>query len=86
MYPAYKKESKSAGSFREAFRDNCSGGEGGTFSWKGRSYSCAKKKSAPKKYKGQGPSKSMMGKKDKVKKGSNPGSYSFRGGRPGRNV
>ena len=48
VYPAYKQKSKSAQSFREAFKANCSGGEGGTFNWKGRSYSCAKKKSAPK--------------------------------------
>ena len=48
VYPAYKQQSKSAKSFREAFKANCSGGSGGTFNWQGRSYSCAKKSSAPK--------------------------------------
>ena len=42
VYPKYKKESKSAGGFRAAFKKNCSGGSGGTFSWQGRSYSCAR--------------------------------------------
>lgn len=42
VFPKYKKESKSGGSFRAAFKKNCSGGSGGTFSWQGRSYSCAR--------------------------------------------
>tara|TARA_Y100000034_G_scaffold19088_1_gene21354 strand:- start:116 stop:517 length:402 start_codon:yes stop_codon:yes gene_type:complete len=52
-YPSYKKKSKAAGSFRSAFAKNCKGkGSGDTFSWDGRSYSCArasdKKKAKPK--------------------------------------
>ena len=44
VYPKYKKESKSAGSFRSAFKSNCAGkGSGDTFSWQGRKYSCARK-------------------------------------------
>ena len=39
-YPAYKKESKSAGSFRAARKKGCGGSEGGSFSWHGRSYNC----------------------------------------------
>ena len=64
VYPKYKQKSKSAGSFRSAFKANCSGGEGGTFTWQGRSYSCAKKKSTPKKKQMQGPPKSMMSSKN----------------------
>ena len=52
-YKVYKKESKKAGSFRSAFKSNCAGkGAGDSFSWNGKSYSCArasdKKKSKPK--------------------------------------
>ena len=51
-YVKYEKKSKSAKSFRSAFKSSCSG-ESKSFSWQGRSYSCAKKsdkkKSAPKK-------------------------------------
>ena len=51
-YVKYEKKSKAAGSFRSARRKGCKG-EGGTFSWDGRSYSCAtaegnKKKAAAK--------------------------------------
>ena len=42
-YVKYKKDSKAAGSFRSAFKANCSGKKGGSFTWQGRSYSCAKK-------------------------------------------
>jgi hypothetical protein len=61
VYPKYKTKSQSAGSFRSAFSSNCKGkGSGATFSWQGRSYSCAKKsdtkKAAPaKKKEVQGP-------------------------------
>ena len=61
VYPKYKTKSKSAGSFRSAFASNCKGkGSGDTFTWQGRSYSCAKKsdtkKAAPaKKKEVQGP-------------------------------
>ena len=41
-YAKYKKDSKAAGDFRSAFADGCKKGEK-TFSWQGRSYSCAKK-------------------------------------------
>ena len=42
-YHKYKKESKTAGSFRSAFKSNCAGkGSGDSFSWQGRSYSCAR--------------------------------------------
>ena len=51
-YVKYEKKSKSAKSFRSAFKSSCSG-DAKSFSWQGRSYSCAKKsdkkKSAPKK-------------------------------------
>ena len=58
-YAKYKKGSKAAKSFSSAFASACKGkGAGTTFSWDGRSYSCAKKAS-PKK---AGASKS----KDKV--------------------
>lgn len=63
-YTKYKKDSKAAGSFRKAFKANCSGGKGGTFSWQGRSYSCGK---------------ASAKKKPAAKKGSNPGSLSFPG-------
>ena len=43
VFPAYEKKSKAAGSFRSAFKANCAGkGAGDTFSWDGRSYSCAR--------------------------------------------
>ena len=44
IFPQYEKKSKAAGDFRSAFAKNCKGkGAGDTFSWDGRSYSCAKK-------------------------------------------
>ena len=50
-YAKYDKKSKAAGSFRSAFKKGCAGGAK-SFSWDGRSYSCAKKsdtkKAAPK--------------------------------------
>ena len=49
-YAKYEKKSKAAGSFRSAFAKNCKGkGAGSTFTWDGRSYSCAK--AGPKKSK-----------------------------------
>ena len=57
-FPKYKKKSMAAGSFRKAFASNCKGkGAGDSFTWDGRSYSCArasdkkkvKPKAAPKK-------------------------------------
>ena len=41
-YVKYEKKSKAAGSFRSAFKSKCAGGAK-SFSWDGRSYSCAKK-------------------------------------------
>ena len=42
-YPVYKKKSKTAKSFGAAFKSNCAGkGSGDSFSWQGRSYSCAR--------------------------------------------
>ena len=41
VYAKYEKKSKAAGSFRSARKKGCASGEGGTFSWDGRSYSCA---------------------------------------------
>ena len=42
-YPVYKKKSKTAKSFGSAFKSNCAGkGAGDSFSWQGRSYSCAR--------------------------------------------
>ena len=38
----YQKGSKSAGKFKAAFKSGCAGGAK-SFSWDGRSYSCAKK-------------------------------------------
>jgi hypothetical protein len=46
-FPKYEKKSKAAGSFRAAFKKGCAGGESGSFSWDGRSYSC--KRAAPSK-------------------------------------
>ena len=40
VYAKYEKKSKAAGSFRAARKKGCGSGEGGTFSWDGRSYSC----------------------------------------------
>ena len=40
-YAKYEKESKAAKSFRKTFKDQCVGGKK-SFSWDGRSYSCAK--------------------------------------------
>ena len=40
VYAKYEKKSKAAGSFRSARKKGCGSGEGGTFSWDGRSYSC----------------------------------------------
>ena len=51
-YVKYEKKSASAKSFRRTFKTKCSGGAS-SFTWQGRSYSCAKasdkKASAPKK-------------------------------------
>ena len=41
-YVKYQKGSKSAGKFKAAFKSGCAGGAK-SFSWDGRSYSCAKK-------------------------------------------
>tara|TARA_R100000655_G_scaffold94106_1_gene135497 strand:+ start:204 stop:620 length:417 start_codon:yes stop_codon:yes gene_type:complete len=46
-YVKYEKKSKSAKSFRSAFKSACSG-DAKSFSWQGRSYSCAKKSDKPK--------------------------------------
>ena len=46
-YAKYEKKSKAAKSFRSAFKKGCAGGESGSFSWDGRSYSC--KRAAPSK-------------------------------------
>jgi len=51
-FPKYAKESKKAGSFRSAFAKNCKGkGAGDSFTWDGRSYSCARAGSDNKKKK-----------------------------------
>jgi hypothetical protein len=74
-YVKYKKKSASAKSFRSAFKSSCSG-EAKSFSWQGRSYSCAKKsdkkKSAPAK---DSPKKDSRGFKMK-----NPATREMRGG------
>ena len=44
VYAKYKKGSKDAKSFKSAFAAACKGKDSGTFTWQGRSYSCAKKK------------------------------------------
>ena len=67
-YVKYGKKSKAAGSFRSAFKSKCAGGAK-SFTWQGRSYSCAK----------------ASGKKKTVKKGSDSGQFSFRPGKEGRN-
>jgi len=63
-YVKYEKKSKSAKSFRSAFKSACSG-DAKSFSWQGRSYSCAKKsdkkKSAPKKGAGKGAGSRVYG-------------------------
>tara|TARA_R100000656_G_scaffold35220_1_gene30204 strand:- start:130 stop:513 length:384 start_codon:yes stop_codon:yes gene_type:complete len=41
-YTKYKKDSKAAGDFRSKFKSSCAGGAK-SFTWQGRSYSCAKK-------------------------------------------
>tara|TARA_Y100000310_G_scaffold211542_1_gene212244 strand:+ start:61 stop:447 length:387 start_codon:yes stop_codon:yes gene_type:complete len=41
VYAKYEKKSKAAGSFRAARKAGCGNKEGGTFTWDGRSYSCA---------------------------------------------
>ena len=48
VFAKYEKKSKAAGSFRSARKAGCKG-EGGTFSWDGRSYSCATKEGNKKK-------------------------------------
>jgi len=59
-YVKYEKKSASAKSFRSTFKSKCSGGSK-SFTWQGRSYSCAKasdkKAVSPKK---SGPSKSQV--------------------------
>ena len=40
-YVKYEKKSKAAGSFRSTFKSKCTGGAK-SFTWDGRSYSCAK--------------------------------------------
>jgi len=47
-YAKYDKKSKSAGSFREAFKKGCGSSESGSFSWDGRSYSCKRAKPSKK--------------------------------------
>ena len=47
-YVKYEKKSKAAGNFRSAFKSGCAGGAK-SFTWDGRSYSCAK--AGPKKAK-----------------------------------
>ena len=47
-YVKYEKKSKAAGSFRSTFKSKCTGGAK-SFTWDGRSYSCAK--AGPKKAK-----------------------------------
>jgi hypothetical protein len=41
-YVKYAKKSKAAGKFRSAFKSGCAGGAK-SFTWQGRSYTCAKK-------------------------------------------
>ena len=69
-YVKYEKKSKAAGSFRSARKKGCTKGESGTFSWDGRSYSCAtaegnKKRAAAKK-------KAKLAAEKKAATGSNP--------------
>jgi hypothetical protein len=65
-YAKYEKKSKAAGSFRSAFKSKCAGGAK-SFSWDGRSYSCAKAGS---------PKKSKAAKKP-IARGGTPGSAEY---------
>lgn len=65
-YVKYEKKSASAKSFRSTFKSKCSGGSK-SFTWQGRSYSCAKaspKKSGPSKSQAQADLKTSMTNKD----------------------
>ena len=63
-YPVYKKKSKTAKSFGSAFKSNCAGkGAGDSFSWQGRSYSCARASDKPAATKKKAVSKSAATKK-----------------------
>jgi len=65
VYQKYAKKSKAAGSFRSAFKSNCAGkGAGDTFSWDGRSYSCARKGDVGKGTGKQGPKTKAQTKRD----------------------
>ena len=65
-FPKYKKKSMAAGSFRKAFASNCKGkGAGDSFSWDGRSYSCARASDKKKKPK-QAPKAPKSAPKNKV--------------------
>jgi len=67
-FPKYEKKSKAAKSFRAAFASNCKGkGAGSTFSWDGRSYSCARASDKPVATKKQVVSKSKKSKYDTAK-------------------
>jgi len=69
-YAKYEKKSKAAGSFRAARKKGCGSGEGGTFSWDGRSYSCGVAKPT-KKQKATRKAKALPGGTD-VKKMTGP--------------
>ncbi len=61
-YVKYEKKSASAKSFRSTFKSKCSGSSK-SFTWQGRSYSCAKaspKKSGPSKSQAQADLKTAM--------------------------
>lgn len=65
-YVKYEKKSASAKSFRSTFKSKCSGGSK-SFTWQGRSYSCAKaspKKSGPSKSQAEADLKTSMTNKD----------------------
>ena len=65
-YVKYEKKSASAKSFRSTFKSKCSGSSK-SFTWQGRSYSCAKaspKKSGPSKSQAQADLKTSMTNKD----------------------
>ena len=63
-YPVYKKKSKTAKSFGSAFKSSCAGkGPGDSFSWQGRSYSCARASDKPAATKKKAVSKSAATKK-----------------------
>ena len=67
-YASYEKKSKAAGSFRSAFKKGCAGkGEGGSFSWDGRSYSC-KRAQSPKKQKDERKMKALPGGLERLSK------------------